>query len=66
MSATTGDFTAVLRQVGRGLALPLQDRVRILRELSYDLEELSRWQLSRYDGKAYARNSATVSFRRRV
>lgn len=32
----------------------------------HDLEELSRWQLSRYDGKAYARNSATVSFRRRV
>jgi hypothetical protein len=30
----------VLREVERGLALPIPDRVRILRELEYDLEEL--------------------------
>jgi len=33
-------FAPVLRQVEQGLALPLPDRVRILRELKYDLEEL--------------------------
>lgn len=33
-------FVPALRQVERGLALPLSDRVRILRELEYDLEEL--------------------------
>ena len=33
-------FTPVLREVERGLALPIPDRVRILRELEYDLEEL--------------------------
>lgn len=31
----------VLRQVGQGLTLPLPRRVRILRELSYDLESLT-------------------------
>ena len=35
-----GVFTPVLREVERGLALPIPDRVRILRELEYDLEEL--------------------------
>lgn len=30
----------MLREVERGLALPIPDRVRILRELEYDLEEL--------------------------
>ncbi len=34
-------FAVVLREVERGLALPIPDRVRILRELEYDLEELS-------------------------
>ncbi len=33
-------FAPVLREVERGLALPIPDRVRILRELEYDLEEL--------------------------
>lgn len=33
--------TDVLREVGQGLALPLPRRVRILRELSYDLESLT-------------------------
>ncbi len=33
-------FAPVLREVERGLALPIPDRVRILRELKYDLEEL--------------------------
>ncbi len=33
-------FALVLREVERGLALPIPDRVRILRELEYDLEEL--------------------------
>ncbi len=36
-----GGFTPVLREVDGGLALPIPDRVRILRELEYDLEELS-------------------------
>ena len=31
----------VLREVGEGLTLPLPRRVRILRELSYDLESLT-------------------------
>ena len=35
-----GGFALVLREVERGLALPIPDRVRILRELEYDLEEL--------------------------
>ncbi len=35
-----GGFVPVLREVERGLALPIPDRVRILRELEYDLEEL--------------------------
>ncbi len=34
-------FATVLREVESGLALPIPDRVRILRELEYDLEELS-------------------------
>ena len=34
-------FAPVLREVERGLALPIPERVRILRELEYDLEELS-------------------------
>ncbi len=34
-------FAPVLREVERGLALPIPDRVRILRELQFDLEELS-------------------------
>ncbi len=33
-------FAPVLREVERGLALPIPDRIRILRELEYDLEEL--------------------------
>ena len=33
-------FVPVLREVERGLAMPIPDRVRILRELEYDLEEL--------------------------
>ena len=33
-------FTPVLREVERGMALPIPDRLRILRELEYDLEEL--------------------------
>ncbi len=33
-------FAPVLREVERGLALPIPDRVRILRELEYDLEGL--------------------------
>ncbi len=32
-------FAPVLREVERGLALPIPERVRILRELEYDLEE---------------------------
>ena len=35
-----GGFALVLREVERGLALPIPDRIRILRELEYDLEEL--------------------------
>lgn len=35
-----GSFTPVLREVERGLALPIPERVRILRELQFDLEEL--------------------------
>ena len=38
--SAVGRFTPVLREVERGLALPIPDRVRILRELEYDLEEL--------------------------
>jgi hypothetical protein len=37
----SGNFSAALRGLGQGLALPLPRRVRILRELAYDLEELS-------------------------
>ena len=37
---TARGFAPVLREVERGLALPIPDRVRILRELEYDLEEL--------------------------
>lgn len=37
---TAKGFTPVLREVERGLALPIPDRVRILRELEYDLEAL--------------------------
>ncbi len=33
-------FAPVLREVERGLALPIPDRVRILRELENDLEGL--------------------------
>lgn len=33
-------FAPVLREVESGMALPLPDRIRILRELEYDLEEL--------------------------
>ena len=33
-------FAPVLREVERGLALPIPERVRILRELEFDLEEL--------------------------
>jgi len=33
-------FAPTLREVERGLALPIPDRIRILRELEYDLEEL--------------------------
>ncbi len=33
-------FAPVLREVESGMALPLPDRTRILRELEYDLEEL--------------------------
>jgi len=41
MSAVaSADFSEALRLVGNGLALPLQQRVRILRELAFDLEEL--------------------------
>lgn len=36
-----GAFTGVLRDVERQLALPIPDRIRILRELEYDLEALS-------------------------
>ncbi|GMV06771.1 MAG: hypothetical protein AMXMBFR53_30460 [Gemmatimonadota bacterium] len=36
-----GAFADVLRQVGQGLALPLRSRVKILRELAFDLDELS-------------------------
>ncbi|HKJ02201.1 MAG TPA: hypothetical protein VJ997_07090 [Longimicrobiales bacterium] len=42
MSARSLDpHREVLREVGQGLALPLPHRVRILRELSYDLESLT-------------------------
>ena len=33
-------FAPVLREVERGMALPIPERIRILRELEYDLEEL--------------------------
>lgn len=33
-------FAPVLREVERGLALPIPERIRILRELEFDLEEL--------------------------
>jgi len=33
-------FAPTLREVEHGLALPIPDRIRILRELEYDLEEL--------------------------
>ena len=35
-----GGFAPVLRKVDGGLALPIPDRIRILRELEFDLEEL--------------------------
>lgn len=38
--SAAGTFTPVLREVERGLALPIPDRIRILRELEADLEEL--------------------------
>lgn len=42
MSAPTlNRHTEVLRAVGQGLTLPLPQRVRILRELSYDLESFA-------------------------
>jgi hypothetical protein len=28
-------------------------------------DDLSQWQWSRYDGEAYARNSSTISFKRK-
>ncbi len=42
MNARSGDvLTDVLREVGRGLTLPLPDRVRILRELASHLESFT-------------------------
>jgi hypothetical protein len=39
-ASVVGTFAPVLREVERGLALPIPDRIRILRELESDLEEL--------------------------
>jgi len=45
--------------VGQGLALPLQSRVRILRELAFDLEELSADLMARGVPAEEARRRAT-------
>lgn len=58
-TATQGAFTDALRRVGQGLALPLQSRVRILRELAFDLEELSADLMARGVPAEEARRRAT-------
>ncbi len=51
-------FAPVLQQVERGLALPIPDRVRILRELEYDLEALYDQLLQEGLSEAEARRHA--------
>lgn len=58
-SAASGAFRDVLREVGQGLALPLQRRVKILRELAFDLEELSADLMARGLPAEEARRRAT-------